>query len=530
VPSAKRGGRRLAPPPDTVDFPDFVARWNEAQGLATPALHRRIARWLAERWAAGGRELLLLAFRGSGKSTLIGLFAAWLLTRDPNLRILILSADHALARKMARNAKRIVERHPLTGHLRPARSDEWASDRFTVARAAEWRDPSVLARGIGANLTGSRADVAICDDVEVPKTCDGEGKRRDLRERLDEIEFILNPGGLRLFAGTPHTYYSIYADAARPETEEEKPYLAGFARLEIPVRDADGQSAWPERFTPAKIEAARKRAGPVKFASQMMLQFAGAAEGRLDPARMRRYEGEPVYREGNGEATLTLEGHRLVSASCWWDPAYGAKERGDKSAIAAVFVDEDGHYWLHRIAYLTHGGGGDGAGGAEGAAGTAEGASEAVQLCRQVAAFARDWRMPKIRVESNGLGQFLPGLLRAEIAALGLAIAVVKETSAKSKTARILDAFDAILAAGRLSAHREVWRSPLIAEMREWRPRGKGRDDGLDAVAGCLLAEPVRLSRRARPVWPEDTPEPATPRPDWRRGAVQYAAATEFEV
>ncbi|MBM3582808.1 MAG: hypothetical protein FJX37_12690, partial [Alphaproteobacteria bacterium] len=184
MPSAKRGGRRLAPPPDTVDFPDFVARWNEAQGLATPALHRRIARWLAERWAAGGRELLLLAFRGSGKSTLIGLFAAWLLTRDPNLRILILSADHALARKMARNAKRIVERHPLTGHLRPARSDEWASDRFTVARAAEWRDPSVLARGIGANLTGSRADVAICDDVEVPKTCDGEGKRRDLRERL----------------------------------------------------------------------------------------------------------------------------------------------------------------------------------------------------------------------------------------------------------------------------------------------------------------------------------------------------------
>ncbi|MGE4220291.1 MAG: hypothetical protein AB7G39_12665, partial [Alphaproteobacteria bacterium] len=35
-------------------------------------------------------------------------------------------------------------------------------------------------------------------------------------------------------------------------------------------------------------------------------------------------------------------------------------------------------------------------------------------------------------------------------------------------------------------------------EMREWRPDGAeraGSDDGLDAVAGCLLAEPVRLHR-----------------------------------
>ena len=101
----------------TVDFSDFVARWNEIQELETPEMHFRIARWLSARWAAGERELLLLAFRNSGKSTLVGLFAAWLLACDPNLRILILSADHALARKMARNVKRIVERHPLSALL-----------------------------------------------------------------------------------------------------------------------------------------------------------------------------------------------------------------------------------------------------------------------------------------------------------------------------------------------------------------------------------------------------------------------------
>jgi hypothetical protein len=32
-----------------------------------------------------------------------------------------------------------------------------------------------------------RADVIICDDVEVPNTCDTPGKRLDLRQRLSEI-------------------------------------------------------------------------------------------------------------------------------------------------------------------------------------------------------------------------------------------------------------------------------------------------------------------------------------------------------
>ncbi len=506
-PRDRDGGKAREP----AGFPDFVASWNKTQDLDTPALHIRIADWLAARWEKGERELLLLAFRNSGKSTLVGLFAAWLLHRDSNLRILILSADHALARKMTRNVKRIVERHPLTEGLRPAKVDEWASDRFTIARAAELRDPSVLAHGIGANLTGGRADVVICDDVEVPNTCDTPAKREDLRARLDEIEFIVNPGGLKLFIGTPHTFYSIYAHAARPETGEEKPYLDGFARLEIPLLDDTGQSAWSERFPPAKTEALRRRSGPAKFASQMMLQFVNVAEARLDPERMGTYDDELIYAEGNGEASLRLEGRRLVSASCWWDPAYGAPEKGDASVVAALFTDEDGGHWLHRIAYLTH-------------AGKASGDDEATQLARQVAAFARDLHLPAVRVEINGIGYWLPGILRREIAALGIRCAVIEETTHTSKDRRILEAFDVALAAGRLRAHRSVRHSPFIAEMREWRADASGPDDGLDAVAGCLLSEPVRLPRR-----PDAAPK-AGARPDWRPGAAPFSAATDFNV
>ncbi len=56
--------------------------------------------------------------------------------------------------------------------------------------------------------------------------------------------------------------------------------------------------------------------------------------------------------------------------------------------------------------------------------------------------------------------------------------------------------------------------------MREWQPGAKGRDDGLDAVAGCLLSQPVRLAR------PGLT---AGGRPDWRPGGRSVVAPNDFE-
>ncbi|HEY9569067.1 MAG TPA: phage terminase large subunit, partial [Thalassobaculum sp.] len=225
---------------DLVTFPQFVWLWNREQGQGTPALHVRIARWLDARWREGDRRLLLLAFRNSGKSTLLGLFVVWLLHRDPMLRVMVLSADAALAGKLARSARRIVEIHKLTPPLRPSRREQWAADRFTVVRPREARDPSVLARGLAGNITGSHADVILCDDVEVPRTSDTAGKRAALRERLGEIDYVLEPSGLLLYAGTPHSFYSIYAAEPRPEACEEVPFLDGFARLEAPLIEPDG--------------------------------------------------------------------------------------------------------------------------------------------------------------------------------------------------------------------------------------------------------------------------------------------------
>jgi hypothetical protein len=489
-------------------FGEFVWVWDRQQGLKTARVHLTMARWLERAWGRGETRLLLQAFRSAGKSSLVGLFCAWLLGRDPDLRILVLAAEQALAVKMVRQVRAVVERHPFLAALRPEKAQEWAADRFTVERPGVLRDPSVLARGVTANVTGSRADVVICDDVEVPNTCDTAEKRAELRRRLAEIDYLLVPGGLQLFVGTPHTYFTIYADRPRPEAGETRAVLDGFTRLTVPILDDRGWPAWPERYPIEAVRELERRSGPNRFASQMLLQPVNVAEGRLDPGRLRRYAAELDYQEGNAEAVLSLIGERLVAAACWWDPAYGAPCGGDASVIAAVFLDAQGRAYLHRIRYLTHD------------PGAAAELDEATQLCRQAAAFARDHYIPSISLETNGLGRFLPGLLRKELAAGGVPAAVREVTSRRPKDLRILEAFDAPLAAGALHAHASVFATPFVQEMRDWRPgAANARDDGLDAVAGCLASEPVRLPRVA----------PAG-RTRWRPGAGGIAAPSAFEV
>jgi hypothetical protein len=501
-PRKKRAAKRPPSPPARpapASFVAFVDSWNALQGQSTPPLHARIASWLETKRIAQRHGLVLLAFRSSGKSTLVGLYCAWLFAGDPNLRVLVLAATHALARKMVRNVKRIVERHPACAGLKPVKTEQWAADQFIVAREAELRDPSMVAK----DMTGSRADVVICDDVEVPNNCDTASKREDLRERLHEIEYVLVPGGLQLYIGTPHAHESIYAEAA---PEDQAPFLEGFERLAIPLLDEKGDSAWPERFSPERIAAIRKRTGPRKFQAQMMLEPLPESGGRLDLDRMVPYDGALDYSEANRRPVLTLEGKQLVSASCWWDPSYG-KPTGDRSVIAVVFVDESGLYWLHEIAYL------------KAPQKASKSDDEAAQYCRQVAEFAKRNHVQRISVEANGVGAFLPGILRRELAQAEIACAVVAVHTRRAKEARILEAFDARLAARSLNAHREIWSSPFAIEMREWRPGGGSADDGLDAVAGCLLSEPVRFG----------PPGPGAKRKDWRPGADAHAAKTEFE-
>ena len=189
---------------------DFLDAWNKILGFTTPEHHKQIMRFLVDVFNNEPHRGLLTAFRHSGKSTVVGIFAACVLYYKPNTRILILSAESGLASRMVSHIKNILENHPLCGEILPDVKKEWGTHRITIKRPIGIREPSVICQGVTGNITGMRSDLVICDDVEVPNTCNTQQKRINLRERLRELDFILSPHGSMIYIGTPHTKDTIY--------------------------------------------------------------------------------------------------------------------------------------------------------------------------------------------------------------------------------------------------------------------------------------------------------------------------------
>lgn len=193
-----------------TEFYKFLDEWNRVLGYGTPEHHRKIMRFLVDVWESDPHRGLLMAFRHSGKSTVVGVFAACILYLFPETRILILSAENTLATRMVSHIRHILENHTFCTDMIPANKKEWATGRITINRPIGIREPSVICQGVYGNITGMRADLIICDDVEVPNTSNTAQKRENLRERLRELDFILSPTGTMIYIGTPHTYDTIY--------------------------------------------------------------------------------------------------------------------------------------------------------------------------------------------------------------------------------------------------------------------------------------------------------------------------------
>ncbi|MBE6461589.1 MAG: hypothetical protein E7006_01965 [Alphaproteobacteria bacterium] len=196
-----------------TEFNAFLDEWNRVLGYQTPAHHRRIMNFLVDILSVSPHRGLLMAFRHSGKSTVVGVFAACVLYLRPETRILILSAESGLATRMVGHIRHILENHPWCTDMIPVGKKEWATGRITVKRPIGIREPSVICQGVHGNITGMRADLIICDDVEVPNTANTAQKRENLRERLRELDFILSPTGTMIYIGTPHAYDTIYRTA-----------------------------------------------------------------------------------------------------------------------------------------------------------------------------------------------------------------------------------------------------------------------------------------------------------------------------
>ena len=161
----------------------------------------------------GPKRLQIQAFRGVGKSWITAAFVLWTLFNNADKKIMVVSASKDRADSFSIFCQRLILEVPWLSHLRPKNDDQrWSRISFDVGPAAPHQAPSVKSVGITGQLTGSRADLMVLDDVEVPNNSMTELQREKLLQLVTECESILTPkSSSRIMSlGTPQTTFTVY--------------------------------------------------------------------------------------------------------------------------------------------------------------------------------------------------------------------------------------------------------------------------------------------------------------------------------
>ena len=264
------------------DFKMFLQALWEQLGLPSPT---RAQYSIADYLQYGPKRLQIQAFRGVGKSWITGAFVLWTLFNDPERKIMIISASKERADNMSIFLQKLIIETPWLSHLRPKQDDSrWSRISFDVA-CSPHQAPSVKSVGITGQLTGSRADLMILDDIEVPGNSMTELMREKLLQLCTEAESILTPksDSRIMYLGTPQTTFTVYRKLAErsyrpfvwPARYPRKNKLSQYEGLLAPQIQADldsGALEWDttdDRFNNEDLIEREASMGRSNF----MLQF-----------------------------------------------------------------------------------------------------------------------------------------------------------------------------------------------------------------------------------------------------------------
>ena len=194
-------------PSKLLDFRNFLYLCWKHLNLPEPtALQYSIANFLQ----SDEQRLVINAFRGIGKSWISSVYTCHQLLLNPQKNILVVSASKNRADDFSTFTLRLINEIDVLAHLRPLESQRQSKVSFDVRPARASHAPSVKSLGITSQLTGSRSDLVIADDVETSQNSATMGMRDKLSTQVKEFESIIKPLGRIIFLGTPQTEMSLY--------------------------------------------------------------------------------------------------------------------------------------------------------------------------------------------------------------------------------------------------------------------------------------------------------------------------------
>ena len=459
------------------------------------------------------KRLVIEAFRGVGKSWITSAFVCHQLLMNPQRNILVVSASKTRADDFSTFTQRLIAEMPILSHLIPRNEQRQSKVSFDVAPAKASHAPSVKSMGITGQLTGSRADIIIADDVESANNSQTQLMRDRLGETVKEFDAIIKPKiGRIIFLGTPQTEMSLYNDleergfktriwsALYPDKQQTIGYGNKIAPMIAEVEDKEGQPTDPDRFNEIDLMERLSSYGRSGFNLQFMLDTtmsdankyplklndlivaSGCSTWEQAPAKIQWASGQDQIKALDPEIpNVGLKGDYLTSylymsdeftdfegSVMSIDPAGRGK---DKTAYCVLKM-------LHGVLYLTAIGGLDG------------GYSE--DTLRKLAGIAKSHKVNDIVIESNfgdGMATQLLKPILAEIHPCN--VEEVRHSIQKEK--RIIDTLEPIM-----NNHKLVVDESIIKEDFKLEPdhqlfrqltritRDKGalrHDDQIDALA-----------------------------------------------
>tara|TARA_R110002167_G_scaffold53231_1_gene152760 strand:- start:367 stop:2046 length:1680 start_codon:yes stop_codon:yes gene_type:complete len=244
------------------------------------------------------RRSIIEAFRGVGKSYITAAFVVHQLLLDPQKKFMVVSASKQRADDFSTFTQRLILELPMCQHLIATSEQRWSKIAFDVRPALASGSPSVKSVGITGQLTGSRADIIIADDIEVPNNSMTQMMREKLSEAVKEFDAVLKPEGKILYLGTPQCEMSLYNTltergyqmrvwpARYPSVEKaEKAYGSRLAPMLYNAmgkndESLEGQPVDPKRFDDTDLLERELSYGRSGFALQFMLDTSMADTDR----------------------------------------------------------------------------------------------------------------------------------------------------------------------------------------------------------------------------------------------------------
>ena len=232
----------------------------------------------------GHKRKVIEAFRGVGKSWITAAYVLFRLYHDPQLKILVVSASKERADNFSTFTLRLINDVPWLSHLAPRNGQRNSKISFDVGEAKPDQSPSVKSVGLFGQLTGSRADIIVADDVEVVNNSYTQGMRDKIKEAVKEFDAILKPGDNTeiTYLGTPQTAMSLYNvlgergyntkiwTARVPDADLKAWYGKRLAKI-VTLMTNTGHSTDPTRFSDKDLTEREASYGRSGFALQFML-------------------------------------------------------------------------------------------------------------------------------------------------------------------------------------------------------------------------------------------------------------------